>query len=568
VVVSDVRLYMRDVNGQIEQAYYSAASNSWNWGPIGSTLSAGATSAPALATPNASVDPGYDSNYPDVYTIGGDGKLYHSYVSNGSWTTWQVLQHTPTMQGAPAALTAGTVYVRDTNGQIEQGYGGSDGNWTWGPISGTLPTGAVSDPVLLVANATVDPGYNSYYPDVYAVGGDGRMYHSYVSGSSWTSWTLVGNATPTFSGGVIAPPPPLPSTRPAVTLPSQGTPNVFTRGTDNYIWESGTQSDGTTNWTRVGNVTVASSPVVYGSLIYARDTNGQITQAWLNGTSYVWGDIYTSALPTGTASASSAPAVVAPNSLNAPNYSGSYPDLIALGGDGNLYHSYVSTTTGTWTSWAKMGTPSAALVGTPILFNDLRLYMRDVNGQIEQGYYSSASNSWNWSTISGNLPAGAMSSPTLATPNTGVDPNFDSNYPDVYAIGGDGKLYHSYVSTTTGWWTTWQVLQHTPTMQGAPAALTAGTVYVRDTNGQIEEGYGGSDGNWTWTQIGGSLPAGGVSDPVLLVANTTVDPNYNSTYPDVYAVGGDGQMYHSYVSTTTGWWTSWALIGNVSESFN
>jgi hypothetical protein len=568
LLYNDQRFYIRDTSGQIEQAYF--ANSTWNWNVIGNTTLPGtASSMAALAIPNGGMDPNFNSSYPDVYAFGGDGNLYHTYVSTttGWWTNWLPIKNMPAVQGDPETVNAGTIYVRDANGQIEEGYGGSDGNWSWGPIGGTLPAGGISSPSLLMANTTVDPNYSSSYPDVFAIGGDGQVYHSYVTTAtspvSWVSWIPVGNATPAFGGFPRTAPATLSTTRPVANLTSQNTLNVFTRGTDNYIWESSTQSDGTTIWTRVGNATAKSSPAVFGNLVFARDPNGQIEEGFLNGTSYSWWDISTT-LPTG---ASSAPAVITANALNAPNFNSSYPDVFAIAGDKKLYHTYVDNTTGNWVPWIVVGSPSTTLIGTPVLYSDLRLYMRDTNGQIEQAYY--ASGAWNWNIAGNNsLPGTATTTPTLAAANNGVDPNFDSGYPDIYAYGGDGKLYHSYVTLSPNWWTNWSPVQNMPVIQGSPAAIKAGHIYVRDTNGQIEQGYGGSDGKWSWGTIGGTLPAGGVSDPVLLTANTTIDPNYDSNYPDIYVIGGDGQVYHSYVSTSTGTWTTWALVGNVSLSFN
>lgn len=564
VLSGDQMLYMRDITGQIEQALYDNIAHTWHWSTIGDILPAGSASAPAITVSRFPQDSNADIAYPGIFAVGGNGKLYHTSMNSrtNAWTPWQSIPVAHALQETPVITADGQLYARDTNGQIEQGTTGQNGDWHWSVIGSQLPAGGVSGPALLLSPTGVKRTAGSL--DAYAVGGDGQIYCTVFTNaaSTWTPWISVGNATPAFSGGAQPAPALLPSPQPAITAIGRAAPTIYARGTDNDLWKSTVQVDGTDLWDKVGTATLASNPVVYGANVYARDPNGQIMQARL--ADDTWSTVSSRLM----AGATSEPLVSSPNILFDPNADSSFPDVFALSGDGKLYHSYVSTTIRNWTPWTLAGTTFTALVGTPVIFADHILYMRDVNGQIEQATYNERRHAWEWQ-LPGNstLNGAGTTNPVLAILDTTTDPDVDTNYPDIVALGGDGNLYSTFVSAITGTWTDWQQIQSMPAIQGTPAIDNAEHMYVRDANGQIEAGYDDALLGWQWEVIGNNLPSGGLGTPVLTKADRTIDPDADSDYPDVYAVGGDGQLYHCYVSIDTVSWTDWQQVSNVSVSF-
>jgi hypothetical protein len=174
----------------------------------------------------------------DVFVVGTDGDIWHTWRVGDRWQSWHSMQLTS--MGAPAAsppvavaLDSGQlfVFVRDTNDALLY-MTGDDTQWsTWNRVAG----GSVTTAPAVIASA---PGQL----DVFAVGLERTLWHIRWNDTDWSqAWTE-------FDTMVMSPP--------AVVLDPNGDPGVFFHAQtaagsalwyvtwDDRRWAAGTSWDG------------------------------------------------------------------------------------------------------------------------------------------------------------------------------------------------------------------------------------------------------------------------------------------------------------------------------------
>lgn len=130
---------------------------------------------------------------PNVFAHTSDNHIDQAFLQNGTWSGWYQIGDSTPIASAPALIDIWHVYSRGTDNQIKQTY------WTgsaWSPWTtiASLSGGFAGDPVAVAATGSGDPTY----PDLYAIGTNGHIYHSNVQSGTWTTWQLAGGSTTTF----------------------------------------------------------------------------------------------------------------------------------------------------------------------------------------------------------------------------------------------------------------------------------------------------------------------------------------------------------------------------------
>lgn len=124
--------------------------------------------------------------------------------------------------------------------------------------------------------------------------------------------------------------------------------------------------------------------------------------------------------------------------------------------------------------------------------------------------------------VCGNVPAPGFTCTTMGAPTggfaspgpLGVNLNADGRA-ELYTVGGDGSVYHSYETTSAGVWSGWESL-FSPTGGGVPQGTpqvqlnTNGTLelVVPTTNGTLWHIFQNAPSSaWgAWYELGGAFP--------------------------------------------------------------
>jgi hypothetical protein len=172
-------------------------------------------------------------------------------------------------------------------------------------------------------------------------------------------------------------------------------------------------------------------------------------------------------------------------------------DVVAMGADGAVYHTYSTNGGINWMAWARLGMPSGtSLTLEPALAswgpNRLDLFVRGVDNTLWHLPYTGSWGAWE------NLAGILTSSPTAAA--------WGANRLDVFARGYDNELWHLPYA---GSWGTWERIGGLQ-LDSAPSAVAPASgqlqVFARGIDQALwQRTYNGS---WsTWSSLGGTLTA-------------------------------------------------------------
>jgi hypothetical protein len=135
----------------------------------------------------------------DVFALGPNGTIYHTWNTGGPWPNWEALGgrflHTPAaVSWGSNRLDAFAVGV-DTEGVFHKYWNGGP---SWVPSQGSwnylgIPSGAF----YLHTPAAVS---RTGWFDVFSVGANGLMYHRAGNGTTWGAWQSLGAPVGGFAG--------------------------------------------------------------------------------------------------------------------------------------------------------------------------------------------------------------------------------------------------------------------------------------------------------------------------------------------------------------------------------
>jgi GH25 family lysozyme M1 (1,4-beta-N-acetylmuramidase) len=217
------------LNGTSLTPYVVTALDTWHgWdNPGGGVPTNGLTFTTAFASCS------WTNNRIDIFGIGSDHQLYHTYWDNGSgWLTpWQQLS----------------------------------------PPAGVTPAGGPGASANVLA---------PYRLDDYIVGTDGNCYHQDWQ-SGWSAWQSLGHPTNTTLVGT-----------PSATSWAPGRVDVYCKGADNAVYRKyWTASSGWVGWIAQGGAIISDpSSVTWGANrldAYVVGTDDQIWHQYWNGSSFI-----------------------------------------------------------------------------------------------------------------------------------------------------------------------------------------------------------------------------------------------------------------------------------------
>ncbi|HWO63114.1 MAG TPA: twin-arginine translocation signal domain-containing protein, partial [Umezawaea sp.] len=148
------------------------------------------TTVPRLATLSHGYPAALDTGSSLVAFGTGDGhKIWHRWLSGGSWSGWRRLPDSPEIKARPIPLLnangALSVFATDRDGRIRTGWQPGEGSpeWRWDNLGSPSSTTTFVEepfPVLNTDNAM----------SLFARATDGRTYHKYQRGpgGAWSDW--------------------------------------------------------------------------------------------------------------------------------------------------------------------------------------------------------------------------------------------------------------------------------------------------------------------------------------------------------------------------------------------
>ncbi|MFE0753747.1 serine hydrolase [Inquilinus sp. NPDC058860] len=216
------------------------------------------------------------NDFRDVYVRGQDGKVYHKYWNGKTWTGWFGLGGS--IVGAPAVVVYGPdahdIYAQGTDGRLWQKWW--DGK-RWNPSDeGWAPH---EDGGFRLGSAPAAIAEGKDFRDVYVRGQDGKVYHKYWNGKTWTGWFGLG-------GSIIG--------APSVVVYGPDAHDIYVQGTDGRLWQKfwdGKRwhpSDEGWSLHDDGGFRLGSSPSVIAEGagfrdVYVRGKDGRIYHKYWNG---------------------------------------------------------------------------------------------------------------------------------------------------------------------------------------------------------------------------------------------------------------------------------------------
>jgi hypothetical protein len=134
---------------------------------------------------------------------------------------------------------------------------------------------------------------------------------------------------------------------------------------------------------------------------------------------------------------------------------------------------------------------------------------------------------------------------------------------ELFAVGGDGNLYHLWQLAPNGNWSSWDNLGSPPNTKVYSPAATS------DQDGRLEVFAVGSDGNlWHISQAAPNNAWGRWRNlgnpPNAKIYPPTVGRNQDGRL-EIFAVGGDGNLWHISQAAPNGGWGNW---GSLSRPLN
>ncbi len=233
---------------------------------------------------------------------------------------------------------------------------------------------------------------------------------------------------------------------------------------------------------------------------------------------------------------------------------------IGIGTAGTLYQNYQTSPGGSWSGWVAMGSGntwnpySIPAVGVNA-DGRLEVFVVGTDGTINHIWQKVAGSSatTNWSTFN------TFSSHVSTTAKLAVG-NWANGSLDLFIVGTDGVLYHSYQTAPNGTWSGWFSL-------GGSWSQDNDIAIANDANGEEEIFMVGNTGNLynNWQTSANSTSWSGWNDLSGAVSQTVrvaAARNHNGTL-EVFTIGTDGV---AYTKTQTGQnthalWTAWNSLG-------
>lgn len=247
-------------------------------------------------------------------------------------------------------------------------------------------------------------------------------------------------------------------------------------------------------------------------------------------------------------------------------------DTFVVGGDGAVYRNFFThpEQTPEVSGWLPLGRPAAGIYhgvkGATHPPGVVDLFVRGMDGQ---AYRKTPVPAAMWQRMP-HQPLPTVPWIAMGAPTSGIayDIEVSTNAacePDVFVMGGDGRVHHRYVTPGQGdGWSAWISLGAPTTLQGdvqvSLDAQCTQVVFVTGTDGIVYRNFAtpGVGNGWSgWTSLGG--PPGGF--------DTGVRASYNWQHAQVLTgIGNDRNVWVNRASLhAPGTWEGWVCIGRPQE---
>jgi len=226
-------------------------------------------------------------------------------------------------------------------------------------------------------------------------------------------------------------------------------------------------------------------------------------------------------------------------------------ETYVIGADGNVYHNYAEG--GQWVGWSSLGKPTSGIYGQVAwgsnYLGNQELYVRANDGLVYHLYATPGHGSgWQgWDSM--DAPAGGIVGDVCEGTNA-------VGNQEIYVLGKDGQVHHKYATPGIGsGWSEWGPMgAPTPGIRGDVHEGTnaAGNqeLYVVGRDGQVYHTYStpGAGTGWSaWNSLGG--PDGIVGDVIVFAAPGSDETLY---------VDAGGVTYRNKATPGAGaGWTGW-----------
>jgi hypothetical protein len=229
-----------------------------------------------------------------------------------------------------------------------------------------------------------------------------------------------------------------------------------------------------------------------------------------------------------------------------------HADVLALGGDGAIWHTSFAQGGTAWPAWQSLG-GSFATGATAILWADghAELFATDAAGAAWHAWSGTGAdfpNGWHaWASLGGSL----TSRP--------VPVRWADGHLEIFATGTDGQLYHA--DYANGAWPAFSVLSPGTKIVGEPTVIMNGgnqgatpgpEIWARDPSGMVQHMWWTGMGYNTFSPHQTQIVA---SDPFAWL-------RYDGK-AELFAIDTMGQLVRSWHDGGNGW-TNWAPIGGMS----
>jgi murein DD-endopeptidase MepM/ murein hydrolase activator NlpD len=305
-------------------------------------------------------------------------------------------------------------------------------------------------------------------PEIFAIGGNGQLYHNWFNQSIWTGWDTMGGT----------------QTDVVVGYNKAGNEEVFAIGGGGAIFHRAFVPDvGWEPWDTLGGSAFTDISLGYNE-------SGNIELFAIGGAGVMYKNRWSGTQWTGWENMGGSAFTKATVGYNAAGNT----EVFAIGGAGVVYHNYFTPGVG-WSGWDTMGGSqiSQITVGHNSAGN-AELFAIGANGVMYHNYFVPGTGWTGWISMGGS-----------GFTKLAVGLNAENNQ-EVVAIGGGGVIYASHFSPGTGW-TAWSSLGGSGSTAVSVARTASGglEVFAVRAGGVMWHkwfvpGVGWSD----WASLGGS----------------------------------------------------------------